>query len=207
MYVFVDESGDLNFGDSDSNYFIMAALATNNLREIELLMKRKKSRLFSNYGKISELKFYNSNDEIRKRVLNGLARKDFSISALIVEKESIHDHLRNKKNIYYGYISQILLSTIACNDASCIDLIIDRSMPKKQRGEFNTYVKYKLEPKFKDLEIRPQHLDSKSSYGLQAVDFIAGAIFQKFENSNPAYFNIIKDKINMDKGFIVFKKW
>lgn len=204
--MFLDESGNLGMGERDTRYFVMATLSTLSPRPIELLMKRKKTREFANYKNISEIKFNNSEPGFRLKVLNGLANKDFSISALVVDKGTIHAHLREIKSVYYNYVSQIVISRIGQIDSNVLDLIIDRSLPKMRRGEFNDYVKYKLEPIFRDLTINIEHETSTASYGLQAVDFIAGACFQKFEHDDSRYFNVIKDKIN-ENGLLVFDKW
>ena len=205
MHLFLDESGNLGFGKKDTNYFIMASLFTLHPRQIDLLMKRKKIKeLPKQYKKIPELKFYNTTDKIRKSVLGGLYNKDIGLSAIIVNKETIHNHLRDVKNIYYGYVTQLLLNKtiIQVNE---LNLTIDKSLPKKKRNEFNDYIKYKLEKRFKNLTINIEHKNSKESKGLQAVDFVAGACFYKYEHNNSTYYDIIKKKF-LENGLIIYDK-
>jgi hypothetical protein len=45
------------------------------------------------------------------------------------------------------------------------------------------------------------HEDSKSNGGLQVLDFISGAIFNKYEFKNKIYYNRIKNKITTEKQF------
>lgn len=80
---------------------------------------------------------------------------------------------------------------------------MDKSLCKSRIDSFNEYVRNKtsfisytnganLPPDCVTLD----HLDSKSEPCLQAVDSIAGAYFQSYENSNPIYETIIKNNVN-----------
>lgn len=205
MHLFIDESGNLGFGEKDTKYFVLACVSCLDVRPIELVLKREKMN-FPNYSKISELKFNNSEDWLRKAILSKLNCKDISITAAVVEKSTIYEHLRDVKNIYYTYVSKLVINRVAgLDNVTKIELVVDKSLSKKDRGNYNEYVKYNIESKFNNLQININHLDSKELKGLQAADFVAGALLQKYERHNDSYFNLIKKKFYKD-GLLIFEK-
>ena len=81
-------------------------------------------------------------------------------------------------------------------------------MNKNQRDNFKTYVMTEFLEIFSylpDVEIR--HENSLDSFGLQIVDFIAGAFGYKYNESkdNLKYIILIKEKIILEK-LETFKK-
>ena len=77
---------------------------------------------------------------------------------------------------------------------------MDRSKNKRSlRDDFDDYIRFKLKEKCPNLSI--SHEDSKSNGALQVLDFISGAIFNKYEFKNIEYYSKIKDKITTEKEF------
>jgi len=48
-------------------------------------------------------------------------------------------------------------------------------------------------------KLQIKHEDSKKDGCLQAVDFISWAIFRKYEHNDPKYYELIKNKITIEK--------
>ena len=74
-------------------------------------------------------------------------------------------------------------------------MIVDKRIAKKViRADFDQCVKLKA-----SFKVDITHENSMYNQCLQATDFIAGAIFQKYEFANDRFYDIIKDRIKVSK--------
>jgi len=74
-YIFLDESGDLGFTPNSSKYFIVACICVDREKTVNRCIKTVHQGLSKKYKK-TELKFSNSSDHTRRRVLECLAGKN-----------------------------------------------------------------------------------------------------------------------------------
>ena len=60
----------------------------------------------------------------------------------VVEKSSVREHLRDKKNILYNYlVVEPVVSTIISNcEPERIEIVVDKRMTKELVSEFNVYL-------------------------------------------------------------------
>ena len=212
-YIYIDESGNLGI-NSKQRFFILAALKiqdekTNILLE-RILKKIRNRKLKKNLKEKSELKFSNSDEIIRKKFLYEVSKLRIDIFSIIIEKKRINDKLNENLPVLYNYLIKILLekSLLKINNKNKLVIILDRCMNKNQRDNFKTYVMTEFLEIFSylpDVEIR--HENSLDSFGLQIVDFIAGAFGYKYNESkdNLKYIILIKEKIILEK-LETFKK-
>lgn len=209
MDVYVDESGDLGFKTNATKYFVVAFLTCDSSFTLRKEMSRllKRLHLRGHYPfLLNELKFSKMNDLCRKSVLQKIGLCDSYIGVIVVEKSLVSSRLRSDPIILYNYlvvhhIMSALFPLLVVNKK--MHLVMDKSLCKSRIDSFNEYVRNKtsfisytnganLPPDCVTLD----HLDSKSEPCLQAVDSIAGAYFQSYENSNPIYETIIKNNVN-----------
>jgi len=201
LYIYLDESGDLGFKEKSSKHFVITLLIVENKKPIENYIKRIRQRKLKKlYRKHSEIKFTKSDELIRKKILKSLARKDIEISSLILKKEQVYGYLRDHRNEIYTYLSGIIIDKIIRRPRDRkIKIIVDKSLPKIKRKEFNEYVKNKIQSSLvHKIDIEIKHEDSNKEKCLQAVDFISGAIYNKYELDNENYYEIIKKKISKE---------
>ncbi len=66
---------------------------------------------------------------------------------------------------------------------------------------FGDYLKYKIfyEKNLYHLQLNIEYLDSITSYGLQAVDFVANSIFKNYEQDNKKYIETLEGNIVQNK--------
>lgn len=199
-YIFLDESGDLGFGERSSRWFVLTVVLTDNHRKIEKCVKRVHRGLQKKYQRVKELHAYHSDSITKKRILQLLAETEsLKIFCIILNKKKIYINLRQQKNYLYNYTANILLASLhnkrALKSDGQVQIIIDqRETNKFLRTNFENYLKSHLvrrnNNKF-DIKIKPSHTEKC----LQAVDFISWAIFRKYERGDYEYYEIIKDKI------------
>ena len=160
------------------------------------IMKRLRERkLKKKLRELHEIKANNSNEEIRKFVLNRLLTVECSISAVVIPKSKIQTELFSKKNRLYSLLCGILFEHISLNTDK-ISITIDKKDSNQLiRNDFNQYLTNKILQKKKNIKIEINHLESYSSAQLQIVDFIAWAVNRKFTHNDSSYYEIIETKI------------
>jgi len=148
------------------------------------------------WKKIPELKANNSNYEIRKRMLEKLAKEAIDINYILVNKSKIKDNLREQKHKIFNWVCGILLNNYKFDEKDIeIRLIVDKRVNKQiLKEDFDNYIK-QIKLKHISDRLKISHVASYDERGIQAVDFISWAIFNKYEYGKEEYFNIINDRI------------
>ncbi|MFQ6077371.1 MAG: hypothetical protein ACE5Z5_14795 [Candidatus Bathyarchaeia archaeon] len=120
----------------------------------------------------------------------------------------VHPPLREDLNGLYDYtiVHNMMFNILPIYDpAERLNIIIDKGLTRRRRKSFNDYVRSKAGWVWKNIlgreasidpnRIRIEHRDSEGDPCLQAVDYLAGAGFQKYERGKEEFYEIIKDKI------------
>jgi hypothetical protein len=193
-YIYLDESGNLGFSKVSGDFFVVAAICSETEKEVNQCIKNARSGLTKKYKK-NEMKFSNSSDPTRKRILKCINKRDISCHYMAITKKWIHPHLREKKSVLQSYaFSQLLCNIMSTRSGYDLNIVVDKFLNSdKQIEKFNECISRKIRA---NPEI--EHVSSKSSRGIQAVDFVAGAAHRKYRNSDGSFINIISDKIEME---------
>lgn len=199
--MFLDESGDLGFGVKSSRFFTVTLLVCeiHEEQELQRIIKKIRQRILKKKLKqATEIKWNNSSEEIKQRIFQRLEKINFEVFTIILDKSKVYDYLKEKKHKLYNYLSKLIIAE--CSIDGKFELIVDRSKGKRSlRDDFNNYIRENLKEECQNLSIT--HEDSKSSGSLQVLDFISGAIFNKYEFNNLDYYNMIRNKITTEKEF------
>ena len=142
---------------------------------------------------LSELKANNSDNIIRRAVLEKLMQCSCELHILKLDKTNVRDYLLEKKDKSYNYLAGILFEH-AQDNTKKFHLVIDKKDRKSViREDLSNYLK-----NFKarwNAEIEVEHLESHQNRGLQAVDFIAWSAHRKFNTNDDTFYKIIEPKI------------
>jgi chorismate mutase len=211
MYVYIDESGDLGFSSKSSRFFVVAYLTLDYPFEISKLMKRLLKRMHERkeYARgYSELKYSNSKDIVRRKVLEKLCEHNIKVGFVVLEKAKVKTELRKNSAMLYNFvivdsIMKNILPKLMPNDK--LHIIVDRSLSRIAADAFNTYaidkaswlmtVQWRQTEHIKLSNIEVHHENSQKEPCLQAADFLAGACYHKYENNSDCYYKIIENKI------------
>ncbi|ADC66474.1 conserved hypothetical protein [Ferroglobus placidus DSM 10642] len=205
IYVFIDESGDLGFKETSSRYYVIASVETKDESKIRDVFKKIRKKLGKKKRDIPEFKFSKTNRKIKLLILSKLSELDLSFSAVVLRKESVYPHLRNKQQILHNYITGFIVEVLPLHCRSKIQVVVDKFLSKESDVEnFNRYLEYKIGKVCNNLgiiepSITISHESSQRRPGLQAADFVAGAIFNRYERNVDDYYNLIKPKIKILK--------
>lgn len=199
--IIIDESGNLG---TKGRYFVIACIDTFNVKSIHNIMK-KKIKLYGN--NTLEIKASHSTPMIKEDVLKSLLNRDYTISYIVADLHNIYDYLKNDKNMLYNFLLKVLLTKIiSVNDSKTkINLLLDSHSVKVRSGNsFSDYIKliFNYDNNY-NINFNIQYINSNSYDGfiIQAIDFIANAIYVKYEYNNSKYYSILKDKLNIIQKF------
>jgi hypothetical protein len=203
-YMFLDESGDLGFGNRSSKWFLFTLAIVDSERSLEKVIKKVWRTIRKKHRHLGELHAYHEKDATRTRVLQMLAEIDsLKIVTIILNKKKVHLDLQDQKNYLYNYTANIvldrLINTNLINKDQHISLVVDRKDTKKNlRENFISYITSAMlrrDHKKFEMTLTASHEDRC----LQAVDFISWAIFRKYEKGDFEFYEIIKSKIIDEK--------
>ena len=209
MKVYLDESGNLGgLGSKVSEedpYFVLAALVTREDAPIRRCIKDVRQTLKKKYKVKSELKFNESDDPSKRRILECVAKTNSDIAYVFVRKDQaalLTFYLGVEPQVLYNDICKQLLQRVIPNYEfkGAVEIVIDRFLYGDAQDRFDNYLTSGLMR-----SINVSHLDSKQCPCLQAVDFIAGAIARKYRDNDDLYYSKIQNKITMAFEFFESK--
>jgi hypothetical protein len=222
MNIYQDESGDLGFKNSSSQYFVVALLCPQNNKHLSNVTRKFKGDVIqAGWPKSLEVKAHNlytakSNPDIPITYkykntpeipiftyLNRLNNCDIEIEVIVVKKSKINAGLKTLPyGILFNYFSkQVLIERMMRCDE--VNLYVDETNKQNhQEQHFDGYIKTSalLERK-QYFPINIEHGNSNVIHGISAVDFVSWSTFRKYEKNDSRFFDILKTKINNCKTF------
>ena len=202
MYVYLDESGDLGFGQGGSRYFTIAFVVMENHVPFRRCVKKVKVK--HHIPRDVELKGNTTRLLIKEDLLNSFAKLDIEIHAITVKKTNVEPKLQKDSNILYNYMVGLSLVERILEEPRDANVVInvDRRIISMTSGfKFNEYLRYKIwyDGQRQDIDLEINHLDSHQAYAIQGIDVICNSIFRKYNSNNYTLFNIIQGKVKSDR--------
>ncbi len=192
VWVFLDESGTFSFGVRSSKCFVVACVVTKDVRGVErvarkvfrgLLKKERKKR------KGAMLHAHKETDRIRMQFLKLFAaHKQSRASALIVEKEKVPERLRGEVHFFYNHcVEQLISAVIKKYQCADITLIASRRETNKHLDRmFSEHIQNSIQKRH-NLAVHVKVIPPSIDWSLQVADFVAWAVFQKYEKGDSRY--------------------
>ena len=189
-YIYIDELGDLA---KQTDYFVFGAIITSNPKEISNIIKNIRNKYKNQLGNTSEIKGYNTDDYIIRKILKKLNNTNSKVVGIILDKKNIYKiHHRDDYHILYDTVASKLAREININNPTSI--IVDKSKNKPSEiTNFNKLFKSNLN-NFKNHSVDIKHANSIHYIGLQMADIIAWSIFQSVERNNSEFVDLIQNK-------------
>jgi len=207
----MDESGDLGFDlnkKRTTTNFIITFLFSHSDKIVNKIVTKtfrsidQKKRLRHS----GTLHCSHEHPKIRLRMLNLIKEygDDLAIMVIRLNKKKVYAKLQNEKVLLYNYTTNILLDRIINRklmpDGEDIRLVASRRETNKFMNEnFKNYLDSQTNSKHK-INLKSEIKTPSEEKGLQVVDFISWAIFQKYENFDESYYDIIKNLIVEDNS-------
>lgn len=206
-YFFVDESGDFTSKDKKEEYFVMVVVSTMDKKGLENVMRRTRKTILSKkeQSRTSEVKGSRSTTRFKKYFFNKLSDfKDFEVTIIYVSKKKIKQLNAKQAAIYLRALKQLLIKS-GLKEIGGFHLIIDE---KPLSGMKTQALETALIEEFALVGTRPKamfvNFDSTPNVvGLHVADFIAWAVYQKYQKGDETWYKTFKKNIKKEFEFII----
>jgi hypothetical protein len=194
-YAFVDESGtETPF--SNDHFLVLALLSAAQERDV-LLPVRLTHKKYGSSLPSGEMKAAASRPDVKKFLLRSIAGMPVEIMTVVVDKRCILRPPADSGDIYRKAVASIARHAVMRWPS--IEICLDkRYSTLRLRERLESAIRNEIADLPQQAVIIRQE-DSISHQGLQAADYIAWAIFQKYEKGNPGFYRIIETKIVVEE--------
>ena len=173
---------------------VITALIARNPAALDRIIKNARRHKFRReLANKKEIKADKSSPELREYLLKKLneVEGNLAIHCILVKKKLRSEYLKDNKNRLYNYVAGVLAKAINI-DADDVEVRVDRSKGKYLlREDFNGYFEERLRAGSIVSRIRIYHSYSENFSGIQFADLLAWVVYQKYNNSNSSYLDII----------------
>lgn len=198
IYLYLDESGNLG---SSGRYFVIAGIETTNSKPLNNVMKKSSLKIkttFERFNGSQEIKASDSSPIIKDFMLRKIATKEnIYIRYIVADKKHVKRALIEDENLLYNFLLKFLILPIATKpNLKKLVLILDkRTIKVKSSNSFEDYINILLRYEIGlDIQIEVIYIESHNCYAIQATDFVANALYLKYEFRNAYYESIIAPK-------------
>lgn len=199
-YLIFDESGNLG---SSGRYFVIACIDTKNIKSLHNIMHKKLGIAKQKFPELSKLHYNEVKAKdaypcIKYHILECISAKDVSISYIVADLKHVESNLLEDKNIFYNYLMKLLIDRIVTiqDNARTIHIMSDNHTTKvTSKNSLSDYLKVHLiYDKGLNIKINFRFIDSdaKDAFIIQAADYVANAIYGKYEYNDSIYFDRIQ---------------
>jgi hypothetical protein len=192
---FLDEAGDVNpFGGS--RFLVVAVLVVEQPKMVERHLKRIYQKL-ARKPTSGEMKATQSEERVVKQLLQFITKEEISIVTVIVNKRDMVKPLAKTEEMYRWAVGQVVRHGVKQWPRLLIHLD-KRYTTKTLQIQLEQQIREMLTNIYQEVVLIRQE-DSHSQKGLQVVDYVVWAIFQKYERNNEQFYQIIADKILVEE--------
>ena len=201
-YAFIDESGTVGI-QTGTHFIIIAVICSNRIRDIELPIQRALKKFGTSLSS-GELKANSSREAVVIRLLQDLIKENIEIIAIAVNQKSIVLGPQDKEEIYRKAVSRAIFHLV--ERFPRIQICLDqRYTNDKLRFELEKQIREEISELPQKI-VLIQQLNSQSTRGLQAADFIAWSFFQKYEKGDSRFVDILSKKV-IHEEIVLEKAW
>lgn len=201
-YLFVDESGDFDFGAAGSRYFIFGVLSTQNPEALTVSLAKLRYDLLTNGQEIECFHATDDRQAVRDQVFHTIRDcTPFDLDFLVVEKSEIPNAEREPTAFYprFGHaLVEMVLSRYA-EDGERVIVITDRLPVKRHRNAVEKAFKIAIRQTLGDRAFTIVHHASAAHGALQAADYCLWAVQRKWKTGDERSYRLIADLIKTEE--------
>lgn len=174
------------------------------VKAVRITLRRKLNAPGHRKRMVQELKATGTTLDVKKYFYGRVHGLDFGLYAITLNKRRVYERLAQNKSRVYNFVSRKVLDQIPfAENGDPVTLIVDKSMPRPEINDFDSYVRRQLESRLPpDTSLDVEHRLSHEYPGIQAVDLFAWGIFQKYERQNTEWLDVFQDKIRFDDQYL-----
>lgn len=197
-HAYIDEAGNAA-PSRQSSFFVMSALCIDNPRIIQRIVRKVHRRLDSSEGK-GELKAKKTRGKLVMELLEDLAVRDVEIFAVVTDHR-LHGWMHSDPEELYRIVAARLVRKL-CAYYPRIEITLDKRYTNRhQRDLLEVAIRDGLADLSQKMVLIRQD-DSQHVRELQAADFVAWALYQKYERGNDSFYQLIASRIVEEEVFM-----
>lgn len=198
--VYLDESGGLGRSPRSPRHMVAAALSTRDPIALRRLIRKANRRFGPRENRLGEVKFSTASHGLRVRVIEGIASSDVAIGYAAVHGPDLRGcGFLDRESVLTSLFEEVVEALSSTLVVDHMSIVMDRRRVRdRSRGAFDCRLIGAVmshHAGFFPPDVRVTHLDSQTSEGLQAADFVAGAMFQNLERENSLYLGILAPRV------------
>ncbi len=201
VYVFLDESGNLDFSPGGTRYFVLTSVSMKRPFHMSSALESYKYDCIERGLEEERFHCAEDNGSVRHQVFDiiGSGLQGVEIHSLIVEKSKTGPALRSDNRFYpemLGYLLRYVLNGSFHRQARETVVITDTIPLNRQRRAIEKAVKTTLGSMLPSgARYRIFHHDSRSHYGLQIADYCCWAIYRKWARGDDRHYATIANAV------------
>lgn len=194
QYIYIDESGDLGLSERGSRVLVLSALITDDPQQLDRIIRNARRYKFNReLRKAKEIKFNKSSHELKEYLIKKLNETTGcqGIHCILDKGKLYSKYLRENKHKLYNFVAGSLASAIIL-ESDNVEVRVDESKGKQiLREDFNRYFEQRLRMGSNIGKISISHNYSENFSGIQFADILSGSMYQKFNNANSHFADMI----------------
>lgn len=194
-YVFLDESGDLDFTPASSKYFIVCTATISSFQVCHELMELGREITWEGHGPVTTFHAKNDPAARRERVLQLIRRNDIRFDVTYFEKRKARPHVQ-ERNSFYAHACYFHLKYVLPRVTRGIDPVMvtgaSIGLNRKRLASLHA-IQSAVDDCCKEQVTRIRTMDAVAEPGLQLADYGAWAVQRKLERGDADSFGKIRN--------------
>ena len=194
VYLFLDESGNLDFSPKGTRYFVLTSVSMKRPFRINQALDEYRYHYIENGAGIEYFHCYHDRKEVRNTVFELISShiESMYIDYVMVDKTQVPEQLRDGARLYPAMIERLFdsVTSSAIGNEKDQDLIVitDTIPVNRRRKSVEKSVRTTLANALPEGRFRILHHQSRSHYGLQVADYCSWAIYRRQTTGDDAHF-------------------
>ena len=198
--LYLDESGDLGFGEGASDHFVIAAVCVDRGKQDHLKRLIRRFKASRSIPHSVELKASTSRAADRDILCRKLAELTCSVHYIVVNKSKVKTELRRDTNILYNYVTGLMLAPMLRLLRQARVEMDRRTIKVASGNSLSEYLRIKLWCEMNaPVNVTLSFPDSRESLGIQVADFVANAVFRKYERGDSCGYDALEPILGAHK--------
>lgn len=196
--IFIDESGDFDFSEKGSKYFVMAGIGTfSPILSAQQLLHLKYQLLAEGRG-VSNFHASPDRQEIRNAVFARFHQIENIEAHVVFGRKLLLKTLVENDSALHALCARFMIEhfiqSMSSSRVRTLVLVFDQALPPSKQREFKSQVKAYL--KSKEFEYHIYFHSMKSEVNGQIADYVAWAKFKQLEREEHRPWHSIKKSLN-----------
>lgn len=194
VYVFLDESGNLDFSPKGTRYFVLTSVSMKRPFEINDALDSYRYRYIESGANIEYFHCYQDRKAVRDVVFGLISThiESMQIDYIVVDKTRIPLAIQDGARFYPAMLGFLLapvmqIETSEENNREVI-VITDTIPVNRRRRNVEKAIRTTLASALPGIRFRVLHHQSRSHYGLQIADYCSWAIYRRHMTGDTAHF-------------------